>query len=40
MSNLNVVNLFDDMDSNKINSFNNEIDSNLRVVTNYNKVDR
>ena len=38
MSNLEIIDLYDKYDNKKIDSFCNNIDSNLRVVTNYDRV--
>lgn len=39
MSQLNVVDLFTNTDNNKINTFNNHVDSELKVATDYDKID-
>ncbi len=39
MSNLNIIDLFEKTDNNKINSFNNNINSELKITTDYDKVE-
>lgn len=39
MSNLNIINLFDNADNSKINNFNNNIDSELKITTDYDKIE-